>query len=534
MLFADFESMLPWFIVLGIVVVLGGAAVIVYNGLVNRKVETENAWSQISVQLKRRYDLIPNLVETVKGYATHERETLERVIQARNMAMNAKTVGEQAQAENQLTGALKTLFSVTEAYPDLKANQNFLGLQEELTATENRIGFSRQHYNDVVGKLQQQPDAFPGEHPRRHVRLPEGRLLPARCGRGRGRAKGAAGQVLVTRVWTMQPTFRDLIAANKRNSVLLVVIFCLFTAVLAMLLGLAILFYLAPEAARALNWKEALVVGGLAAGLSLFASWVAYVAGDSLILAVSGARQIQHKDDPELFNVVEEMAIAAGVPMPQVYLMDDPALNAFATGRDPQHGIVAITTGLRGKLKRDELQGVIAHEMSHIRNYDIRLMLLLAVLVGSIVMLSDVFWQLLRWSPSSSSRSSKDSDNGKGGGLVIFLFVVAILLAIIAPILAHIIQLAVSRQREYLADVSAVELTRYPQGLISALRKLEADPTPLQRANRGTAHLFIVNPIKKFENLSATMFASHPPLKDRIQRLALLTHDLTEERHDAR
>jgi LemA protein len=143
-------------IVIAVLVFLGllivGFVIMTYNGLVGKQVETKNAWSQIDVQLKRRYDLIPNLVETVKGYATHERETLEKVIQARNMAMAAsgKSVGEQAQAENQLTGALKTLFAVSEAYPDLKANQNFLGLQEELTATENRIGFSRQHYNDVV------------------------------------------------------------------------------------------------------------------------------------------------------------------------------------------------------------------------------------------------------------------------------------------------------------------------------------------------------------------------------------------------
>jgi LemA protein len=152
MLFADFADILPWLIVLAVVVVAGGAAVLVYNGLVNKKVETDNAWSQISVQLKRRYDLIPNLVETVKGYASHEKETLERVVQARNMAMGAKTIGDQAQAENMLSGALKTLFAVSEAYPDLKANQNFLKLQEELTGTENRIGFARQHYNDAVSQ----------------------------------------------------------------------------------------------------------------------------------------------------------------------------------------------------------------------------------------------------------------------------------------------------------------------------------------------------------------------------------------------
>lgn len=152
----------PWLIITLIVVgVIVLAGIAIYNGLVNKKVETENAWSQIDVQLKRRHDLIPNLVETVKGYATHEKETLERVIQARNAAVNARGVAEQAQAENALTGTLKTLFAVSEAYPDLKANQSFLGLQEELTATENRIGFSRQHYNDVVGQYNATLMRFP-------------------------------------------------------------------------------------------------------------------------------------------------------------------------------------------------------------------------------------------------------------------------------------------------------------------------------------------------------------------------------------
>lgn len=152
----------PWmYVAIGVAVVLLLAGIAIYNGLVGKKVETENAWSQIDVQLKRRHDLIPNLVETVKGYATHEKETLERVIQARNVAVGARGVAEQAQAENALSGTLKTLFAVSEAYPDLKANQNFLGLQEELTATENRIGFARQHYNDVVGRYNATLMRFP-------------------------------------------------------------------------------------------------------------------------------------------------------------------------------------------------------------------------------------------------------------------------------------------------------------------------------------------------------------------------------------
>jgi heat shock protein HtpX len=237
---------------------------------------------------------------------------------------------------------------------------------------------------------------------------------------------------------------------------------------------------------------------------------------------VHGAKPLKHEDDPELVNVVEEMAIAAGVPVPEIYLIRDAPPNAFATGRDPEHAAVAITTGLRRKLTRDELQGVIAHEMSHIRNYDIRLMLLMAVLVGSVVMLCDVFWQILRWSPGGRSGDSKDS---KGGGIFVLIFLVlAVILAIIAPLLAQMIQLAVSRQREYLADASAVELTRYPLGLANALRKIAGDPGTLKSANRGTAHLYIVNPIDKYVAKADSPFASHPPIEDRIRRLEGLMH----------
>lgn len=318
----------------------------------------------------------------------------------------------------------------------------------------------------------------------------------------------------------MAPTFRELIAANKRNSVLLVLVFCLFVAVVALVLGLGVVACFDPDAIAQLNWVEGLLVGGGAALVSLLFALFGYFSGDRFILATSGARCIRHADDPELFNVVEEMAIAAGVPMPRVYLINDPALNAMATGRDPQHAAVAITTGLRHHLTRDELQGVMAHEMSHVRNYDIRLMLLMAVLVGTVVMLSDFFWQIGRGGGKSSNSDSKDG----GGWIVLIVFVVAVLLALVAPILAQIIQFAVSRQREYLADASAVELTRYPQGLISALRKLQADPHELKTANRGTAHLFIANPIGKFQARAQSAFASHPPLEARIARLEALIH----------
>jgi heat shock protein HtpX len=320
----------------------------------------------------------------------------------------------------------------------------------------------------------------------------------------------------------MQATFRDLIAANKRNSLLLVIVFCLFVTIVAMVFGLALLAYFTPESVQRLDIREALLVGGAAAGISLLLSLLAYYSGDSMVLALSHARPIEHKDDPELFNVVEEMAIAAGIPMPRIYVIDDSAPNAFATGRDPQHAAVTITTGLRTKLTRDELQGVIAHEISHIRNYDIRLMLLLTVLVGTVVMLADFFWQVLRFSSPRGGRRDRGSGKDGGGLLALVLIILAVVLALVAPLLAQLIQLAVSRQREYLADASGVELTRYPQGLANALRKIDADPDELSVANRGTAHLYIANPIKKFEARAHTAFASHPPIKERIRRLEAL------------
>jgi heat shock protein HtpX len=318
-------------------------------------------------------------------------------------------------------------------------------------------------------------------------------------------------------------TFRDLIQANKRNSAILVVIFCLFVTAVAMVLGLAILAYTSPSSFRHLNLLQAVLIGLAAGGISILFSIISYYAGADIITAVSGAKPIEHKDDPELFNVVEEMAIAAGLPMPAIYLIHDPAPNAFATGRDPQHALVAITTGLRQKLTRDELQGVMAHEMSHIRNFDIRLMMLLAVLVGMVAMMADLFWQII-FRSGGGRRDSNDKEDKGSGAIMIVLMVVAVILAIIAPIIAQIIQLAVSRQREYLADASAVELTRNPQGLASALQKLDADPVVLQGANRGTAHLYIVNPIKKYEAMADSAFASHPPIQDRIKRLLALVH----------
>lgn len=264
-----------------------------------------------------------------------------------------------------------------------------------------------------------------------------------------------------------------------------------------------------------LGASVALVVGVMGALWS-------YFQGANAILRMVHAKEITPQLDPELFNVVDEMRIAAGIPMPKVYLIPESAMNAFATGRDPKHGVVAITTGLRSKLTRDELQGVIAHEIAHIRHFDIRFSLLMATMVGLIVMACDIFLRMAL----HSGGGRRSSNNKGGGGAAILLIVLAVLLSILAPILAKFIQMAYSRQREYLADAGAVELTRNPHGLAGALAKLAGDDEPLvDTANRGTAHMFIVNPLSKMRRSHQalnTMFSSHPPVADRIARIMAL------------
>jgi heat shock protein HtpX len=264
------------------------------------------------------------------------------------------------------------------------------------------------------------------------------------------------------------------------------------------------------------------VVAAIAAVISFFLTLASYYGGGDMMLGLSHAQEIQKADDPQLFNVVEELSIAGGIPMPRVYVINEPAMNAFATGRDPKHAAVAITAGLRQKLTRDELQGVIGHELSHVRHYDILFATLVAVMVGSLVMLCDIFLRSLWWGGGRRRGSSRDDGKG-GGGLQLILLVLALVLAIIAPILAKIIEMAISRQREYLADDGSVELTRNPRGLADALAKLSADDEPLQVANRATAPLYIVHPIKKFEDRSESIFDTHPPTSERIKRLLAMS-----------
>lgn len=317
-------------------------------------------------------------------------------------------------------------------------------------------------------------------------------------------------------------TFRDLIAQNKRSTALLVLIMggvTIATVGGAILLVFAYVNIMPSRGGIMLSLLVSLAV------TAAVTCW-SYYGGAQAILSMSGARPIEKADDPQLFNVVEELSIAAGVPMPAVYLIDSEALNAFATGRDPQHAAVAITTGLRQKLNRDELQGVLAHEMSHVRHYDIRLTMMLATMAGLIVLASDMAWRLTGFGGSSSRGLSRRDERKGGGTFVIVAIVLALILAVVAPVIARLLQLAVSRQREYMADAGAVELTRNPQGLIDALLKLQVDQQPMADVSQATAHLYIVNPILHAAGNDDydSALATHPPLSKRIERLYAMLH----------
>jgi heat shock protein HtpX len=307
-------------------------------------------------------------------------------------------------------------------------------------------------------------------------------------------------------------TYLDLIAANRRKSAWLVTLFLLLFMVTVYVFAV----FLTGDDPR-----SGIVPAIVALAAAVLVAVLSYYGGASAVLAMSGAREVKKEDDPQLWNVVEELSIAAGIPMPRVYKIDDTAMNAFATGRDPRHASVAITNGLRDRLTRPELQGVLAHEMSHVRNYDIRFSMLLAVMVGFLVLAADVFRRWLWW--GGGRRRSRRSDSGGGAGpITAVIAILAIVLSIVAPLLARLIQLAASREREYLADASGVELTRYPEGLASALEKLGSDKEVLEVANRATQHLYIVNPFKPFEKRAQGLLSTHPPLPDRIARLRAL------------
>jgi heat shock protein HtpX len=247
---------------------------------------------------------------------------------------------------------------------------------------------------------------------------------------------------------------------------------------------------------------------------SVISSFVSYYYGDSIVLAMSRARPADRKRDFDFYTVTENLCIASGLPKPRLYVIEDTAMNAFATGRDPEHAVVCATTGLLSRLERREIEGVIAHELSHIKNYDTRLMAIVAVLVGTIAFLADMFMHSLWW---GGGRRSRDRDDNLGG---IFM-IIGIILAIVSPLIAALIQFAISRKREYLADASGVNLTRYPEGLARALEKLGKDKEVLEAATNATAHLFITNPFKgkDFGAWFSSIFNTHPPIDERIKIL---------------
>lgn len=294
-------------------------------------------------------------------------------------------------------------------------------------------------------------------------------------------------------------TFRDRIAANQRNSLLLIGVFLLFVVAMGYIVG----FAWTGDPLGAVFGLVLAIVAGTVSGL------ITYFGGAKMVLATSGAKEVSREEYPVLHNVVEEMALAGGLPKPTIYVIDDSSPNAFATGRDPEHAAVAATKGLLDTLDRDELQGVMAHEMAHVGNLDIRYAMLVGVLVGTTVLISDFFLRSLFF-------------GRRGGGgdarLKLIMMVVALLLAILAPIFARLLQMSISRQREYLADATAVRFTRNPDGLADALEKITRAAKPLRTANRATAHLYITNPLKKRESMKR-LFSTHPPAEERIRRL---------------
>lgn len=296
-------------------------------------------------------------------------------------------------------------------------------------------------------------------------------------------------------------TIQEQIKANKRGSFIFL---CLLVLILVGLTTSIVGIY-SPK-----HWYFG-ALGGLAlAGVGVL---IAKASGPAIMLSLNGAREATRDEYLRLNNVVEEMAIAAGLPMPKIYAIDDPSPNAFATGTDPQHGIICVTTGLMTKLNRDELQGVIAHEMGHIRNYDIRYLTTVGIVAGMIPMLADLLRNILWW---GGGGRSGDSDDRREEGI---FAIVGLILSIVGPVFAVFLQLAISRKREYLADATSAELTRNPEGLASALMKIDSMGEPMVAASQATQHMYLVNPFKD----SGSFLSTHPSTRERVKALMALT-----------
>lgn len=292
----------------------------------------------------------------------------------------------------------------------------------------------------------------------------------------------------------MKVSMFNEVRMNKFKSFILIAIFIGFVVFLGILFGM---YYGNPYSGLVLALFSSLIYVA-----------ISYFLGDKMVLAMSGAKEVTKKEYPHLFHAVEGLAIAANIPKPRAYVMESQALNAFATGKNPESASVAVTSGLLKSLNRQELEGVLAHELSHIKNYDTRMMILTAVLVGVIVFMSDFMFRSFLFGRNDNNRNIHP-----------LVIVLSILFAILAPIVGELIKLAVSRRREYLADASGAILTRYPEGLASALEKIKGSNAPLQNASKATAHLYISNPFAKTKQLFGNLFSTHPPIDERIKRL---------------
>ena len=298
-------------------------------------------------------------------------------------------------------------------------------------------------------------------------------------------------------------------SANKIKSAVVVILFLLFSFLAVYVLATASGLYLGYEPGGLGFIGIALIISGIS-------TFVSYYFSDKIVLGISGARPATSQEDKLFTQVVENLCIGAGIPKPKLYVINDTAPNAFATGRDPEHAVICATTGLLSKLNRTELEGVLAHELTHVRNYDIRLLSLVSVMVGLVALLGDWFLRMTFWG------GRKDNDR-EGNSFAVIMIVLGIVFAILSPIIAQLIQLAISRRREFMADAGSVELTRQPQGLISALEKISADHEPLEAANKATAHLYIINPFKDKSGRAveklAGLFNTHPPISERVKTL---------------
>lgn len=297
------------------------------------------------------------------------------------------------------------------------------------------------------------------------------------------------------------PNIYQNISSNKRDTVIVMVLFVAMISALSWFIGEYF-----TEAGGMSVLGTALVISGIS-------GFVSYYNSDKMVLGISGAKEVKYEDAPEVHNLVDNMAIASGIPKPKVYIIKDSSMNAFATGRNPEHGVICLTTGIIQRLEKRELEGVIAHEMSHIGNFDTRLMSIVSILVGGLSLIADWFTR-----GTFFKRGKRSNNNNSADSTVILLL--GTLFIVISPLIATLIKLAISRKREFLADSTAALITRYPKGLASALRKISQDTDILEAANSATAHLYISDPVRgNFGNTVSSFFDTHPPIAERIRRL---------------